>query len=1427
MQHVNLNDGGIWVTDASAGEFGRFDEPIAQLDAVVSATTTGEDLDVAQNGAFVAAYDKGSGRLYAMNVYKPAFGGEGEPVAAGTRFAVGGSVLAVLSPDGLLRTSVLQAVGGTLTANSPLATHLPARAGVAVGDNGTTYVAGGGQLRSYPPASSGAPAVSAIPLPEGDPLQVTVVGIVPVVADPANGTLYLPDTGKAVSLPSGGSDLVLQQSSAQSGVVAVATTSALYSVSLADGEITRLSHGHDGEVAAPVQVSGCIHAAWSSGTAGSYFRSCGEPAQSSIAQPFTVAPDASLVFRVNRDEVVLNDTANGGVFLLDSKIITIKPDWQPQQPSKDRQHHHRVTTTVQQTPLIAKPDVQGVRSRRTTVVHVLDNDSGPKGSLLAIIRLGQPDHSQVRVTLAPDAQEVLATVAPGLTTNAHFTYTIDDGHGHTAQAQVTLVPRGAGENKPPSLREHYQKPELAVSAGASLAFSVLGDWRDFDGDPLYLDPAHLSATAGSVSVADNGQLSYTAPQTTSSLTATIRYAVGDGQSDTTASISVRVLGSASTTIVRPVAEPDVAQAIVGQAVTIHPLANDIPGADPTNPQAQLAISAPLAADPGATIRTDLRAGTVTFTANHPGTFLLSYAAAFGGAKASQSVIRIQVSSATGLPEPPVAVPDLAVIRGQQPAVADVLANDYDPQGWILGVTGATSPDSGIHVTVIDERWLRISADDPVPGQTATVSYVVSDGHASAIGTVSVSFAAANVGTDQVTARDDEIVIRAGDSAAVPVLANDTSSAGLPLSLSGVPPAVSPALRGLLATDQGSDVRVTAPLSARSEQEVTVTYVATDATSAASAGHLHVTIMPAPSKRDPDQPPSPQDVYARETAGDILAIHVPTDGIDPDGDSTAVTAVTVPPALGRIVSIGPGTISYQSYPTVSGTDTFTYQVTDPYGDTGTAQVHVGVFPPGALQPPVAVDDVIDAPPGASLHVDVLANDAIAPGDHATVVSLAKTNRALPAGAKLIGSYVYLKAPAQPSDPPAEITYGVTDGSSVPSLAQVIVHAVPGAKLPPIANDDVAPVPKASAGTVTVNVLANDDDPLGSRADLKITWVPPHVKVHGAALVIPLTAEPREVPYEVTAPDGLKATAAVDVPGRVTSAIRVKPRAIIGVKPHAWVRVRLGSVIEDTGGRPLKIGLTSFLTASPAGEITADTHQEGSFIVRALGHYTGPGAVTVQVYDGRSLQDPHGHIATVTIPVQVGPDLPLMRCPDRGLQITAGGFAQTYDIGELCHVWTDTTIVSAAPRYTITWVRPAPGVSATTVSGTSLRLSAALGAHVGATGRVRITPAGSKAGGEVGVTVIAPPPRRPARRAHRHPGGPPGQRRSESVRHQPAGSRAPPGREGHPSCECLRLHERVGGEHHAGRRHHPRPHHDGRAGNRRARKPGPDDKRQHQH
>ena len=430
--------------------------------------------------------------------------------------------------------------------------------------------------------------------------------------------------------------------------------------------------------------------------------------------------------------------------------------------------------------------------------------------------------------------------------------------------------------------------------------------------------------------------------------------------------------------------------------------------------------------------------------------------------------------------------------------------------------------------------------------TATVDYTVSDGRGSATGTVAVSAVAADPNADQITTTEAAVTVMAGDSAAVPVLAGDSSSTGLPLSLDGAPPTANPPVAGLLLGIQGGDIRVVAPAAVTAEEETTVSYVATDANGTTATGSIDVTIMPPPSKAHPDQAPDPQEVDARETAGDVVVIPIPVDGVDPDGDSVTVTGVTTAPTLGRIVAIGPDSISYQSYPGSLGTDTFSYQVTDPYGLTGTAQVRVAVLPPGLPQPPVAVDDVINAPPGASLHWNVTRQRLHRPrrqGGH-RAAQQDQHDRARRRAADRV-----LRLPARcPRPRPTRRSSSPTGSPTGPPRRSPRSSCTPcaGAKVPPIANDVIAPPPAARAATVTVNVLKNDDDPVGSPSDLKISWVPAGVTVHGADLTIKLAAQPREVPYQITAPDGLTATAVVYVPGTAASAIRLRPGARITLK-----------------------------------------------------------------------------------------------------------------------------------------------------------------------------------------------------------------------------------------------------------------------------------------
>ncbi|MGH3247169.1 MAG: hypothetical protein ACRDOI_13290, partial [Trebonia sp.] len=99
MQHVSLNDGGIWVTNNSIGTVGRFTKPIGQLGGKV-APPSSTSVEVWQEGPVVASYDGSGGRVYAVNVYGTAFYDKGAAISpAPGGIALGDDTLAVLSTD--------------------------------------------------------------------------------------------------------------------------------------------------------------------------------------------------------------------------------------------------------------------------------------------------------------------------------------------------------------------------------------------------------------------------------------------------------------------------------------------------------------------------------------------------------------------------------------------------------------------------------------------------------------------------------------------------------------------------------------------------------------------------------------------------------------------------------------------------------------------------------------------------------------------------------------------------------------------------------------------------------------------------------------------------------------------------------------------------------------------------------------------------------------------------------------------------------------------------------------------------------------------------------------------------------------------------------------------------------------------------------
>jgi hypothetical protein len=1358
VRHVDLNDGGIWVTSDQDGLFGRLNRPAGELDAAFyppGGAQQSYQLDIGQDGSDVVAWDRAGGKLMPVDVSRGVtLTEQAVAVSAGEQMAIGGGTVAVLDPaTGRVWASRADAAAGVdslsrVDAAAPTVATLGRDAGkaaLAVGIDGSVYAAGvNGVIATVrPDGTDFAKAEYRNVGKHLDAVQMTAVGTVGIAFDPSSGSLYLND-GRPAQAGVSDPGAVLQQPGQSDATVVVATTRALVAVDLSSSKATTLYHGADGSPAAPVRLGECLHAAWA-GASGGYVRSCdGAP-----ATPGNLKDGKTLlhpVFRVNRNAIVLNDLATGAVWDLQRQAkvddwSSVKPP--PEKSTSDKNNNQDNAQAAENLPPKAMDDTLGARPGQTTSLHVLDNDSDPAGNILSISSVTAPDNPAAVLSIAPDGQTVLVAM-PARAGDVHFKYTVDDGKGLNATAAVTVQSRALGQDEQPAPRAGAPAITWTVAAAGRLQLPVLGDWRDFDGDPVVLVEA--SATGGTATTGPDGSVIYTAPKAGG--TQTVNYQVSDGiDAPVSASFAVTVQSPSSTNGIAPTTAPDVARGQVDQPIIVRPLENDLPGSDPTNPAAKLAIAGTIASPAGTVVDTDTTDGTLTVTANRAGTFLLTYNASFGNAPFAKGSVRIDVTAPPDSPQPPVAMPDNAVLHGQTAALVDVLANDFDPSGDVLAVQHAAEDGNGqsLQVAVVRGRWLRINALNPSlpPGQHL-IRYTVTDGITSPVtGEVSVTQLPPPA-NDIPAPQDDYATVRAGDIVTIPVLDNDSDPAGDQLDLVGdVTGAPHPGQLSALADNgqqigsayvAGGVVRYVAPDSVANRQTLLVAYTAQNPAGDQATGYAHVTVVPAPSATNPDRVPTPSTVDARVVAGDTVTLTVPTTGVDPDGDSVAVTGLNGPTTLGRITAIGATSLTYQAYPTSTGTDSFGYSVVDRFGKAASASIRVAVVPPGDPQPPVAADDTATAAPGAHLSIDILANDLISADDDVTVEPLARTNKQLPDGVSLASAQgpVTVTA-AQLTGKPLIVSYGVSDGLGSPSVGVLTVRSQQGYNVPPVTVDSFA-APQPGADTVDVDVLAKDSDPDGDSSRLVVDQVfDKQAKVSAGHVTVPVLDHPQAVPYEVRDEGGARAVGLIHVPAKNSGAPYATAGKTITVPADGSQEIKLADYVTDPAGKPLRLTTTDKIWASPAAGLAVRNDGEQKLVLTAHAGYGGPAAATFEVTDGTSLTDPHGQTAIVSVPVQVGKEAPVLRCPTSPITVIEGGATASLNVLSVCHVWVADRGSLSSLTFSASWKTAVSGVDLGTTGPHTVTASANGSAKPGSTGVITVSARGFAASADIPVVV----------------------------------------------------------------------------------------------
>ncbi len=599
-----------------------------------------------------------------------------------------------------------------------------------------------------------------------------------------------------------------------------------------------------------------------------------------------------------------------------------------------------------------------------------------------------------------------------------FSFTVSDGTESvtsTATLEVTAVNDG-----PVAVEDRFAGGEDRALSGA-----VLDNDRDVDGDSLsVVAGTYETAEGGTVVLAADGRFTYT-PAADFHGEDSFSYTVTDGAATATGTVSLTV-------------SPENDGPVVG-AVDLGATAEDTTftfSADDLLAQASdvdgdaLTVTS-VSVDPAYGTLVDNGAGSYSFTPAenwHGSDVPFSFTVSDG----TESVTSTATLEVTAVNDGPVAVEDRFAGGEDRALSGAVLDNDRDVDGDSLSVVAGTyeTAEGGTVVLAADGRFTYTPAAD-FHGEDS-FSYTVTDGAATATGTVSLTVSPENdgpvVGTVDLgaTAEDTTFTFSADD-----LLAQASDVDGDALTVTSV--SVDPAYGTLV--DNGAGSYSFTPAENWHGSDVPFSFTVSDGTeSVTSTATLEVTAVN-------DGPVAVEDRFAggedRALSGAVL-----DNDRDVDGDSLSVVAGTYETAEGgTVVLAADGRFTYTPAADFHGEDSFSYTVTDGAATaTGTVSLTVSPENDGPVVGAVDLGATAEDTTFTFSADDLLAQASDVDGDALTVTSVSVD----PAYGTLVdnGAGSYSFTPAENwhgSDVPFSFT--VSDGTeSVTSTATLEVTAV---------------------------------------------------------------------------------------------------------------------------------------------------------------------------------------------------------------------------------------------------------------------------------------------------------------------------------------------------------------------------------------------------
>jgi YD repeat-containing protein len=668
------------------------------------------------------------------------------------------------------------------------------------------------------------------------------------------------------------------------------------------------------------------------------------------------------------------------------------------------------------------------------------NDTDADGDTLTVTTKTNPSHGSVSIR----PSNILRYRSSGSYTGSDsFTYTIDDGNGHTATATVNVTVGSVSNGAPTAVND-----TKVTTEEVALTFNPLTNDTDPDSDALTISAA-TNGTHGSVTIGSGATSLTYSPDLGYTGSDSFTYTIDDGNGHTaTATVSMTV--NAPPVNQPPTAVNDTKSTPKNTAVNFDPRTNDTDAeSDPfTITDATDGANGTVTVDGGGT--------SVTYTPalNYTGSDSFTYTINDGNGPATATVSMTVTVPNTA----PDAVNDTKSTNSNTALAFDPRTNDTDAEANALTVTAVTQPAAGTGSVVKNGPGTQVTYTPPSNwiGSTS-FTYTISDGALTDTATVSMT-----VNNQNPTAVTDTKTTPKNTALAFDPRTNDTDPESQTLTISSVVTAPSHGT----AVKNGPGTQITYTPTTNYTGADSFTYAISDGNGGTSTGTVNFTVT------NPNTAPNAVNDSKVAQKNTALAFDPRTNDTDPEGDTITVTAVTSP-SHGTAVKNGGGTqITYTPTTNYVGTDSFTYTLSDgALTDTATVSMVVN-------GPPVATTDTKTTNKNTALAFDPRTNDTDPNGDSLTVTAVTSPSHGT--AVKNGGGTQVTYTPTTNYTGADSFTYTLSDNNGATATGTVnFTVTAPG----PTAVNDSLPAHSVlilSSWTYPLggmNVVANDTSPNG--------------------------------------------------------------------------------------------------------------------------------------------------------------------------------------------------------------------------------------------------------------------------------------------------------------------------------------------------------------